>query len=1219
MNQMILLCFSYRAHGGKSLDKQHDVESGGPGTVFLYHLIYTHRTLLVDNDGRKPLNKHIQYGTLEEEGGKAWIMPESGIHHLAGNQHMFHFEELQIYNKAHLGIWPRASNDMRNVSLYFKYMIGDRSGMVHIGNRQVMDLYRPEIDLPFSAQVYSGGHLGLAPYTEIHGVEIILRGVLAYVENVTLHHGGQLWLNHGGRTHKLPDHKYEFDTVRIQDTGIVHCVTSPVNDPGIYWYTRLVFIEGGGLMRGSRLTFITENITIDDGGALVADYLGYNTSHGYSGSGIYGSINPGHGIDSPNGGSGAGHGGSGGRGNIQSGAANTGFAYDHLYEPDMFGSAGGKGQNGARGGNGGGVLWMNVTGVIDVDGIVSANGEDTPTVGSGGGSGGSIWMYCKKIKGYGKISANGGAGSINPSYPGGGGAGGRIAIYFQENETSTYFVYEARGGAALGCQVDKIELCKAEAGGPGTVFLYHMIQTHRTLLIHNGGQKPLVSAIDDYSDLSQDGGRAWLLPESGQHQFAGGQNEYHFEELQIYGGGHLAVLTEPVGQNVSLFFRYMVGDRTGTLHVSENQVMDLHRPEIDIPFSVHVYWGGFLGLAPYTEVHGVTLYISGVLGHIQNMTLHHGGAIWMNHGGKTTNQTNSTFQFDAVRVQDRGLIRAVTSPLNEPGITVIVRALFIEGGGLFHGTRLTVLAENITIDDGGKMAADGLGYNVSHPSGNGLHGVINPGIGATSAYGSSGGGHGGHGGRGKHSSVVGRAYGDLYEPLRFGSCGGGPKSGSGGGVIWFNVTNVIHINGEVSANGARAADTDSGGGSGGSIWMHCYTIKGTGKIAVNGGAGGASSGGGAGGRTSVYFTRNSTFTGRFESQGGAKGGQSNTEAGGPGTTFLYHLVHTHRTLHIDNGGQHPLSLRISDYSDLSQDACRAWILSESGKHRFANSSHSFHFEELQIYGGAHLAILTEPIDRGASLFFQNMIGDRTGMIHVGKNQVMDLRRSFLDIPFSAYIYEGGYLGLAPISEMNKISVHVEGTLDHVKNLTILNGGALHGYLTGSTGRDPPRHYVFNETVRIMADSKIQTHSPHAHSERYTLQAKILLVEGGARIETFNMLIHAKNLTVDDGGAIDAGNGGYLATKGPGSLLTNNWKHSGAGHGGTGGRGSCGGYQTCRLRKGLPYGSVVFPRDYGSGGDGPGGGTGGGVLDIQVEDTLQVITFCFWRLLHCPKN
>ena len=74
--------------------------------------------------------------------------------------------------------------------------------------------------------------------------------------------------------------------------------------------------------------------------------------------------------------------------------------------------------------------------------------------------------------------------------------------------------------------------------------------------------------------------------------------------------------------------------------------------------------------------------------------------------------------------------------------------------------------------------------------------------------------------------MIGAAYGDLYEPLRFGSSGGGRKSGRGGGVIWFNVTNVIQIDGEVTADGDPGGDSESGGGSGGSVWMHCFRMKG---------------------------------------------------------------------------------------------------------------------------------------------------------------------------------------------------------------------------------------------------------------------------------------------------------------------------------------------------------------------------------------------------------
>ena len=80
---------------------------------------------------------------------------------------------------------------------------------------------------------------------------------------------------------------------------------------------------------------------------------------------------------------------------------------------------------------------MNVSLLLEIDGILSVDGADAQPQG-GGGSGGSVWIYCGIIKGYGKITANGG--SSPPSSPsGGGGSGGRIAVYFKQNDTFSYF------------------------------------------------------------------------------------------------------------------------------------------------------------------------------------------------------------------------------------------------------------------------------------------------------------------------------------------------------------------------------------------------------------------------------------------------------------------------------------------------------------------------------------------------------------------------------------------------------------------------------------------------------------------------------------------------------------------------------------------------------------------------------------------------------------
>lgn len=43
---------------------------------------------------------------------------------------------------------------------------------------------------------------------------------------------------------------------------------------------------------------------------------------------------------------------------------------------------------------------------------------------TGGGSGGSVWIYCDEVVGHGVITANGG----NGTGQGGGGGGGRISI-----------------------------------------------------------------------------------------------------------------------------------------------------------------------------------------------------------------------------------------------------------------------------------------------------------------------------------------------------------------------------------------------------------------------------------------------------------------------------------------------------------------------------------------------------------------------------------------------------------------------------------------------------------------------------------------------------------------------------------------------------------------------------------------------------------------------
>ena len=71
------------------------------------------------------------------------------------------------------------------------------------------------------------------------------------------------------------------------------------------------------------------------------------------------------------------------------------------------------------------------------------------------------------------------------------------------------------------------------------------------------------------------------------------------------------MLTNPVNSPATIFFDNMIGDRTGAIHIGINQEMDLERPEIDLPFSAHVYDGGYLGLGTDTNIHGVDIFLNG--------------------------------------------------------------------------------------------------------------------------------------------------------------------------------------------------------------------------------------------------------------------------------------------------------------------------------------------------------------------------------------------------------------------------------------------------------------------------------------------------------------------------------------------------------------------------------------------------------------------------------
>lgn len=1128
-------------------------ESGGPGTAFLYHTNYDHTTLIIDNDkAPRPKTKYVDYRDIySKASARGWILPDDS--HIS-------FHELQIYGNGDFAILPPELVDSddnglypvnllesrnfngefkKDVEIFFKYMIGDRSGAGHVGHQQKLDLLREEIDLPFNLYVYKEGFVGLAPITFVHGVEIHLAGIMAHVLEMTLHHGGYLWLKNGGHTVNETESVYWFVSLRIQHNAVVNASTDVITDEGITFILSDLAVEGGGLLHGSHITIHSENVTVDSYAKISADGLGYNTGHTdtlHGSSSKHGTVNPGLPISTSDvsvQGSGGSHGGMGGIAKV---GKRVGPAHDDIFEPKKIGSAGGPGINGAHGGAGGGVIFINVTNMFEIDGEISVSGMDAGADGGGGGAGGSITVHTNILKGYGEITAHGGAGSSHATYPGGGGGGGRTAIYLLNNHTFSAFRFRGCGGQAGLAGI-------SEDGGAGTAFIYHMDFKHTTFIVDNCHRKPFepFKIISDYKKVNDSSYYTIISPESGHHeQFAGGNHTYYIDELQMYGGPHLVYMTDPPNKKMTIFFRHMIGDRTGTVHLGDKQDMDLQRDEIDLPFSCRVYNGAYIGLAPYTQVYNVTMWLHGELDHVENLTVHHGGHMSLEHGGHTQGNSESSYHFIWVRVQDNGKVSAYTNPVTEKGLQFFIhQTIFIEGGGTMVGTNMTITAKNIRIDAGGDLNADALGYSHSD-SGNG----VNIGKGCSSSSGSSGGSHGGSKGRGAGCSMSGMPYGHLFEPKQFGSAGGGSNGGRGGGMLWLNITEEIRIDGHLRANGGAAKDKSSGGASGGSIWMYCNLLRGLGHIMVNGGDQypGGTGGGGAAGRTAIYFRFNDTYLGTFEAHGGYASLSSGAEPGGPGPMFVYAMEHDHKSIYINNNlRESKYVTMVTDYRNISSDSFKAWVMPDAGSHKFAGGSrpNEYYFHEVQIFGNAHLALLPYPFEKGCSLYFRDMVGDRTGFVHVGPHQVMDLERYFIDTPFSSYVYDKGHLGLGTNTNLEKVFVHLEGIMSHVVNLTLISGGGLFLFQTGSTNNDPRLNFQFNGSTVIKATSFINCSNPNPRKDRvedfYKLVFNDIHMEGGSMIKGGNLRMYAGHFFLDDGGQITTSNAGYLMNEGPGEL------------------------------------------------------------------------------------
>ncbi len=211
----------------------------------------------------------------------------------------------------------------------------------------------------------------------------------------------------------------------------------------------------------NRIYLICSNFTMETGSRIDADgrgFAGYYQGAQGTGNG------PGGGSISSGWGAGGGHGGRGGY--PQSTTATRGAINGSVLDPNT-GSGGGGGTQYGVGGHGGGLVRIDATGTLTLNGLITANGGGAAGYPSGGGSGGGVRLECWRVDSTstGIIQAIGGNGGTPGDARGGRGGGGRIVIQYNPLAQQTLgppAIRLAAYGAATGA---------AYAAEAGTLFI----------------------------------------------------------------------------------------------------------------------------------------------------------------------------------------------------------------------------------------------------------------------------------------------------------------------------------------------------------------------------------------------------------------------------------------------------------------------------------------------------------------------------------------------------------------------------------------------------------------------------------------------------------------------------------------------------------------------------------------------------------------------------
>jgi hypothetical protein len=472
--------------------------------------------------------------------------------------------------------------------------------------------------------------------------------------------------------------------------------------------------------------------------------------------------------------------------------------YGSPYDPSNHGSGGG-GHSSYRGGNGGGVIRVQASGLV-LDGQVAADGGYSLNHHyAGGGAGGSIYLKITALTGSGLIRANGGYSKQRA-----GGGGGRIAVYYDNAAGFDLNTIIARGGIGyLGEDAKR-------NGSPGTIYL------------EKAGQ-PGEMIVRDRPDTDSLKGTQLKTPAPGTIT-ALEDGKLTDTNADFIPGSLVGMLLQPNINNPKIFVitsnnetgitvEYQAGDGLTNNAQVGDQYLVKHRGAIVVEDS-NVYIDGNAAV-PSLLLYNSTLTVDGIL------------------------------EADQLTLQS-GSIITHTPTLLGTTYTLSIKAEELDIG------------EGCGIDVNGRGYP---GAHERNNTSNDDTGVTYPNTLENGSMIYCGGSYGGYGGKYGSSYDVNKPYGSITAPVDPGSGGGGNHSSyhgtSGGGVIRIE-TGTLTLNGTITANGISLLGYH-GAGSGGSIHIDVSTVSGQGTIQANGGNSNSQCGAGSGGRIALKYEDASQF------------------------------------------------------------------------------------------------------------------------------------------------------------------------------------------------------------------------------------------------------------------------------------------------------------------------------------------------------------------------